>query len=1161
MKAGAFGRTPQRRDVQPGGRVLPGMFTSSANSSSAPSASSTSSSKPAPADDSSAPLISSWGNGRGGSGRLPASSAPPSRLERLRSEKATESAGSSGRGAVAAAPLVESSDSISRARKLGLNRAPKREATPPPSSGEEEEPEEWFSSPRNGRTREASEPTVLPGTNHFNRAAAPVDAPVPRTETSAAAGGEDKPQQTLFGSLWGRAAQLVGGGAVAENTVKEVQHGRHDSGSVSDLAVPESKVTPFKLHEGEEEPHEHDAAEPTKEQSNLKNTRPIALPPLVARALSDPTNAIKQPRRPAVPALPPVEPITYHRPPALYPRDLVLAAPRTRYLHRTPYDWLEGRDEAPLDPYLFHRQPGRAATKKARGSRAARPAMPPVVRTDPGPAGGNALGMAEMGVAAGAGAAAMPEGLFRTLTSHPNMPPAGGHPLASPPIPSVPPPHHVVTGYQPLAQHGYGQPAVQPPYSHAAADPFFPAAMAAGAAPAGFAAASAYSVPGAPPHAMAAAMPGIGPEVYHLATGEPLAPAPYAAPPPPALSPEPSGLPSYEHTVEPSTFQAPEMGATSAPFPTSAPPAAAPHPLEEAFPRAGAGANSLPTFPAPAPSPVPQLPFSSAPPGFSAPPVSAPLSAPGQPPAPLSGSAVAPPPAAAGAAPSAPGPAPAAPAAPAPAAPHPASAPFQAASAPLPPSHPSAPAHPWQTHYYPPGHPYAGHPIPLPPHLSTSQPPMHPAAGTGSGAIGGLPAMPQPRLIPASPSPHPPSPQPPTSLPPGSTPASLYPAHLAALQPLPISPPVTMGGMGQQAWPFPPPSMPTPLPTPGPPTPFPCGDIPHAVPPAHGEVLPALGALAGGVAAQYVGEVGHQPAEGVQEGEAGEEDEAQDPDLPGYGTPAPQDAPTASSALALPASAALNTPLPASPAPSLFLTSDPSSSFRLPIEQSSSPVPAMSLPPLDGGIGGEDLSLPAYEAPPSAPVPTVTPRPLSADPARAPSLNISTVASPPPPAAAVANQADGLNVAEIVFTPPTPVSPRPMPGLGAAVGQDDGPTARQAYTSDAAETKEDEPEYEEPTPPIPGPVPAPALQPLELGWSLPDLGFGLDLGFESDAAVTPVQAQGAGGSGGSLLAAMGLEKVGTEVPIGSEGLPFPQRASSPAIEFGTEYEEGAFDLP
>lgn len=85
----------------------------------------------------------------------------------------------------------------------------------------------------------------------------------------------------------------------------------------------------------------------------------------------------------------------------------------------------------------------------------------------------------------------------------------------------------------------------------------------------------------------------------------------------------------------------------------------------------------------------------------------------------------------------------------------------------------------------------------------------------------------------------------------------------------------------------------------------------------------------------------------------------------------------------------------------------------------------------------------------------------------------------------------------------------------------------------------------------------PASQPLDLSWSLPTLtstpAFDLDFGFSADAApISPIRSEG---GGSSLLAALGLEKVGDE--LGGEEIPFP--TSEVGIDFGAE-DEGAFPL-
>ncbi|BGP13241.1 hypothetical protein JCM10213v2_001160 [Rhodosporidiobolus nylandii] len=164
--------------------------------------------------------------------------------------------------------------------------------------------------------------------------------------------------------------------------------------------------------------------------------------------------------------------------------------------------------------------------------------------------------------------------------------------------------------------------------------------------------------------------------------------------------------------------------------------------------------------------------------------------------------------------------------------------------------------------------------------------------------------------------------------------------------------------------------------------------------------------------------------------------------------------------------------------------------------------------------------------------------------------HISTVASPSPPPVPTkdGNSQTGLEAAaQIVFTPPTPIEPRGASAIGLEVS---GGGEQEAYHASAApvEDLEQDPEPEQPR--APSPAPALTLQPLELGWSLPDLGFGLDLGFERDAASGQSPTAGEAEDGG-FLAALGLARVGEEVKQGGE-LPLPQRASSPMAEYGTE---------
>lgn len=432
MKAGAFGRPPERRQVQPGGRVLPGMFASP-SPSPAPAAAPTTSSRQAPTSTAAQPklanpggaLLSSWGTAGRSSGRLPATTAP-SRLERLASGRGSSDGGSDGptRGGNAA--------SISRARKLGLNR---RARTPSPPSSPEYSPERSpprspSPPPSHQRARAASQAASSPFTRQRDRAASAspppgtrprrASSPPPVAAAPVAPGNEAGEQpQGLLSSLWGRATQLVGGSAAGQQpgVVREVGHNRANSVD-SSLPVPQSHVTPFQLHDGAHAGDEHEShvAPTPKEPSTLRNTRPIALPPLVAPARTLTTSSTPAARRISAPPglaraasepLPPIEPITYHRPPPLHPRDAPPPSSlrRRTAAHTSPYDWLESRDEAPLEPFLFTRALGRAPTK--RGGRAARrPAMPQGVRTEPGPRGA-AEGIAAGGLVGAAAAGGM----------------------------------------------------------------------------------------------------------------------------------------------------------------------------------------------------------------------------------------------------------------------------------------------------------------------------------------------------------------------------------------------------------------------------------------------------------------------------------------------------------------------------------------------------------------------------------------------------------------------------------------------------------------------------------------------------------------------------------------------------------------------------------
>ncbi|GAA5826119.1 hypothetical protein JCM11251_007172 [Rhodosporidiobolus azoricus] len=1180
MKAGAFGRTPQRRDVQPGGLALPGMFSSRSPTPGPSTSSSTPPAKPA-SSDSTSPLLSSWGTTKARPARA-VSIAEPSRLERLQEERRRRETeeGLSARRRVASMSAGEGaaaeSDSISRARRLGLNRASNREPSPPASEGEEEkEGKGWLSS------APAKQIAMLPGMSSFKRSSSPppatppghhraasVDAPVPRTETAG-----DQPT-TLFGSLWGRAAQLVGaGGAAGEHVVKEVPPKQRDESGVSELPVPESKVTPFKLHDGDE------AEGDGQEQSD---TRAVALPPFIVRALSDPTATTGRSRRVTVPDGPYLPPITYRRPPPLYPRDIPLAAggpaslavrPGGRFIHRDPYDWLEARDESPIDPYLFHRAVGRAATRKGK-SRAvrnvARPGMPVATRTEPGPGAmrmaavaGAGMGTGQ-GMAAAVGGAGPPpgmEGLFRTLTTHPSLPPSASYLALASPVPN--PAHNAVTGFVPqLPQHGYDQPPAAPhpltlrpaPTSGATAYPM---------APGGEFLQPAYptALTGvAPVAAVGAAGVAGGYTTAHIPQHSTIHPeaAVSGAVPVSGLSAEASL--EHAHAVEQE-----HPGLTSAGqdagFAIPPPPSTVTHvaPIvgagNEAFPRSATGPNGLPVFPAPAPpTPAPQV-APPSPPEYNAPPPPLSSGAPG--PAAASATAASqplPPPttshSAAATAPlsasttALPTPAPALALVPAPArtGPGPIRAALGAQFSSGPPptqlaAHPPGTTYHSQYGFLPPGSltPFSSAVSASGGHVPAPLPTPHPDTGSGTGATGGLPAMPIPRpILSSTPSPGSTPPALPATM--TQTAPSFYPSQLLPAiqqqqqQPrATIYPPVVRPAVADNA-PHARANMPQPMLG---------GATPNLS--VRATCAAAADGETGGATRQQQGAVVTSGTEGPAQGEEAQQggelqDEKHvenDPDLPTYtSTSPPSSAPT----LSVPGLAALNTPLSPSPAP-------PASPSPLPSSPIPELAPVLALSSLDfDAIVSEKSLLPAYG---TAPTPPLTSSSLI------PALTDPSLSSPfPPPTLSIPSKFIDESIApssaELVFTPPTPIAPQATPLPEERV-------AHSSQTASVVETAATVGEEQDCPTSTPTSTSRPSLEPLSLSFSLGD--FNSSLGEFAFDAISPTGALPSSGDGFLSLASFGLDKVGvTEEEEGRE-MPYPMRASSPMAEFGTEVDE------
>ncbi|POY73538.1 hypothetical protein BMF94_3476 [Rhodotorula taiwanensis] len=355
MKAGAFGRQRERGPVQPGGRVLPGMFAGAGTAAGSVGTATSSSPPPLRAGTRSPPaakadaVLSRFGSGGGqGSGRF----SNTSRLDRP-VERVAEAAETT----TTSRPV---GDSISRARRLGLNRAartPSPEPDPPQSpmssdvEDEENEPaaHAFMRSPqrRHDGEDDGSRPATRAASSRPAEAATDPEPQGPPTEPSEEANrAPPRPLPGLLSSLWNRASELVGGAAPA--STRENEAGEEDATErqreVDDHAQKDTSA-------GEEE-EEGDEMPPTARTKNA--TRPILVPALVAPALTGTraSSATRTVSAPVVPAGPPPEPITYHRPPALHQRSMSPEIQRFRS-QPSPYDWLDSRDESPIIPYMF----------------------------------------------------------------------------------------------------------------------------------------------------------------------------------------------------------------------------------------------------------------------------------------------------------------------------------------------------------------------------------------------------------------------------------------------------------------------------------------------------------------------------------------------------------------------------------------------------------------------------------------------------------------------------------------------------------------------------------------------------------------------------------------------------------------------------------------
>ncbi|GAA5960366.1 hypothetical protein JCM3765_007488 [Sporobolomyces pararoseus] len=382
------------KSAKPGGLRLPGTFNAPPSASPPPSSSSPRRSATARAPSTSTTTTAT----KKLPGTTPAS-LPASRLtNKSRTNGAENSSGgglisSFGSGGVnsgsgrldraKSSPGVQSSLGQSRLERLGLNRASMRQRSPSPeeeqsgSEAEEDAHERRSQTPKPSWGRSSSDedgprPSQLTTSRRRRESFSPARtsspslryARSPRPSSIAASSigassvippvqpaeeAEQKAPGTLFGSLWNKAATAWNGGVTApsESTAPTETS---DQTTQSQLKEDPFRRTKRAAAEEEEEEHDESKSSPTDSKAQSPHIQ-------------------KQQRRSQTqrePELEPVEPITYHRPPEIHPRNVLLASVNSRFRHDDAYDWLGDEPKSPLDAYLFHRQAGRMATKKVR---------------------------------------------------------------------------------------------------------------------------------------------------------------------------------------------------------------------------------------------------------------------------------------------------------------------------------------------------------------------------------------------------------------------------------------------------------------------------------------------------------------------------------------------------------------------------------------------------------------------------------------------------------------------------------------------------------------------------------------------------------------------------------------------------------------------------
>ncbi|GAA5894917.1 uncharacterized protein JCM6883_002252 [Sporobolomyces salmoneus] len=374
-------------------------------------------------------LISSFGTGAGNttSGRLErarsSSAAEPSRLERLGLNRATARP-------VAKSPSPEESGSDREEEESPRERS----RTPKPSwnrgSSDEEEVRPNLSIRR--RRRDSSESLRHA---HSPRPVSPISAvSIPPVRTDQKEEEHKLPEEakgTLLGSLWNKATTAWNGGAATEVPDSE----KVSTGSTQ----THLKEDPFRKTKRIAEEHEETKSPSTEHNAPSKRSQPPR-----AQTLPEPESE-------------PVEPITYHRPVPIHPRNILLASAAHKFRHNDPYDWLGDQAKSPLDAYLFHRSATRMATRKVRLKRPPPHGMAtaPAILSGAALAGSAATGISE----AQAPSSSISNGVFASkefsgpiqafsqAVPHPPISAPHPGPPPIPPIPPVPPP--IPSSYRP----------------------------------------------------------------------------------------------------------------------------------------------------------------------------------------------------------------------------------------------------------------------------------------------------------------------------------------------------------------------------------------------------------------------------------------------------------------------------------------------------------------------------------------------------------------------------------------------------------------------------------------------------------------------------------------------------------------------------------------